>query len=216
MRIKALISPERLLTDVFRNVELDFLEMVKMINYIRAMATLVGSWPPDLSSKEAFDDEHWLRPQLEDDALLYSLNDILGEDLEDVMGGVTSSVGQIDVAPSPRQDYYLSDDPRPDNPIYKIGRMEAQLRVAQQGLLQHKQLLAMDMQLKARLEHGSTWEGALRGVGGRDQEQDAFENDNISRLDEDNDSSYFASYSGHGKCIFNIVRLPNADVNRHP
>lgn len=39
-----------------------------------------GNTTPDVSSKEKFDDDAYLKPVLEDDALLYSLGDIEDED----------------------------------------------------------------------------------------------------------------------------------------
>lgn len=185
-----------------KTLRLDFLEMVKMINFIRAEGRAVGRWPPDLSSRDAFQSEHWLMPQLEDDALLYSLHDIIGEDLEDAMSGATLGVGQNEVAQPPRRDYHLSRDPRPDNPIYRIAEMERRVRDAQRDLENHKQLLASDMQLQGRLENGLIREETTLEPRGNPQQIHASEteigpNGNTSTSNGDTDSSYFASYSGH-------------------
>lgn len=49
--------------------------MIKLVNYIRNEVRW-GNKTPDLSSKSLFDDDQYLQPILEDDALLYSLDDI--------------------------------------------------------------------------------------------------------------------------------------------
>lgn len=207
MRITQLIASKRIVTNVYQFSELDFLEMIKMINFIRAEGKAVGRWPPDLSSKDTFQSEHWLMPQLEDDALLYSLHDIIGDDLDDEMSGMTFRVDQSEVAQPQRRGYHLSTDPRPDNPIYRIAEMEGRVESAQRDLQQHRQLLASDMQLHGRLGHGLTAEETTLEVRNSPQQTDAFETEMVpngdnSKLNGDTDSSYFASYSGHGKLFF--------------
>ena len=177
-----------------------------MVNFIRAEGRAVGPWPPDLSSKDAFESEHWLMPQLEDDALLYSLHDIVGEDLDDELSGVTFAVGQIEVDQPPRRDYHLSRDPRPDNPIYRIAEMEQRVRNAQRDLENHRQLLADDMQLHAQLNGGLTWGGTTLEARNSSLQIDASgikiaPNGDTSNLEGNTDSSYFASYSGHGNRV---------------
>ncbi|KAL4962355.1 protein arginine methyltransferase RmtB [Aspergillus stella-maris] len=62
-----------------KDLDLDFLDTIKLVNYIRS-SVKDGNLTPDLSSKEKFQDEAYLKPVLEDDALLYSLDDIEDED----------------------------------------------------------------------------------------------------------------------------------------
>ena len=191
-----------------------------MINFIRGEGKAVGRWPPDLSSRDAFQSEHWLKPQLEDDALLYSLHDIIGEDLEDAMNGLTFGVGQVEVTQQPQRGYNLSSNPRPDNPVYRIAEMEQQVRNAQRDLERHRQLLASDLQLYGRLGNGLAREENTAEARNRPHEVHASEtelraNDNTSTLNGDTDTSYFASYSGHGRCFFDLVRWSNANIDRH-
>lgn len=181
-----------------------------MINFIRGEGKAVGRWPPDLSSRDAFQSEHWLKPQLEDDALLYSLHDVIGEDLEDAMNGVTFGIDQIEVTHPPQRGYNLSRNPRPDNPIYRIAEMEQRVRNAQRDLENHRQLLASDLQLYGRLGNGLTREENTAEARNRPQEVHASEtklnrNGDTSMLNGDTDSDYFASYSGHGKCCFDLA-----------
>lgn len=57
---------------------LDFLDTIKLVNYVRTEAK-AGNKTPDVSSKSKFTDDAYLKPALEDDALLYSLDDITEE-----------------------------------------------------------------------------------------------------------------------------------------
>lgn len=191
--------------------------MVKMINFIRGEGKAVGRWPPDLSSRDAFQSELWLKPQLEDDALLYSLHDIVGEDLEDAMNGVTLGVGQAEVSEPPQRGYHLSSNPRPDNPVYRIAEMEQRVRNAQRDLDNHRQILASDLQLYGRLGNGLAREEITAETRDRPQEVHASEaqpkpNCDTSILNGDTDSSYFASYSGHGRRFCDLARWSNADT----
>lgn len=57
---------------------MDFLDNIKLVNYIRSQVK-AGNLNPDVSSKANFEDESYLKPVMEDDALLYSLGDVLEE-----------------------------------------------------------------------------------------------------------------------------------------
>lgn len=57
------------------------MESMQLVNYVRAEVKS-GNQKPDVSSKSHFEDEKYLKPTLEDDALLYSLDDDLEEDDE--------------------------------------------------------------------------------------------------------------------------------------
>ena len=184
--------------------------MVKLINFIRGEGKAVGRWPPDLSSRNAFQSESWLMPQLEDDALLYSLHDIIGDDLEDEVSDVTIRVNQVEVAQPEQRDFYperrefyLSSDPQPDDQKYRIAELEQRVQKAQRDLELHKQMLANDMGLAGRLNHDLTLEEDTFTVRSSSQQSDDHRmgvapNGNTSSMNEDADSSYFASYSGHG------------------
>ena len=60
---------------------MDFIGTIKLINYIRTQVKS-GNTSPDVSSKEKFDDDAYMKPALEDDALLYSLDDIEDDEAE--------------------------------------------------------------------------------------------------------------------------------------
>jgi protein arginine N-methyltransferase 3 len=60
-------------------IDLDFLDSIKLVNYVRTQVK-AGNKRPDVSSKSQFEDDAYLKPVLEDDALLYSLDDIAEEE----------------------------------------------------------------------------------------------------------------------------------------
>lgn len=63
-------------------LDLDFLGKIRLVNYIRSQVK-AGNLKPDVSSAALFEDELYMMPVLEDDALLYSLDDISGEKQSD-------------------------------------------------------------------------------------------------------------------------------------
>lgn len=66
--------------------DLDFLDNIKLVNYIRTEVKN-GNNTPDVSSKTKFEDDVYLKPVLEDDALLYSLDDLAEDQNEDSAPG---------------------------------------------------------------------------------------------------------------------------------
>ncbi|KAL2863634.1 protein arginine methyltransferase RmtB [Aspergillus lucknowensis] len=67
------------LRGIQRELDLDYLDTIKLVNYIRSQVKS-GNLTPDVSSKDKFRDEIYLKPVLEDDALLYSLDDFDAEE----------------------------------------------------------------------------------------------------------------------------------------
>ncbi|OQD77853.1 hypothetical protein PENDEC_c002G02581 [Penicillium decumbens] len=63
------------LLKIQKDLDLDFLDTIKLINYVRSEVK-AGNKTPDVSSKAKFADDAFMKPVLEDDALLYSLDDI--------------------------------------------------------------------------------------------------------------------------------------------
>ncbi|PGH00071.1 hypothetical protein AJ80_09232 [Polytolypa hystricis UAMH7299] len=77
------------LVRVRKEFDLDFLGTIKLVNYIRTQVR-DGNSKPDVSSSALFEDEKYLKPVLEDDALLYNLDDILADGSEDAENASTS------------------------------------------------------------------------------------------------------------------------------
>ncbi|KAA8646370.1 hypothetical protein EYZ11_012019 [Aspergillus tanneri] len=78
-----------------KKLGLDFLGTIKLVNYIRSQVK-VGNLNPDVSSKSNFDDEIYLKPVLEDDALLYSLDDI-DDETSEAAGGTEAEQRVIEL-----------------------------------------------------------------------------------------------------------------------
>ncbi|KAJ5594775.1 uncharacterized protein N7459_000983 [Penicillium hispanicum] len=70
------------LLKIQKELDLDFLDTIKLVNYIRSEVK-AGNKTPDVSSKSRFDDDVYMKPVMEDDALLYSLDDITEDQDED-------------------------------------------------------------------------------------------------------------------------------------
>lgn len=71
---------------------LDFFGLIKLINYVRSEVKN-GNAAPDTTSKSLFDDDKYLKPVLEDDALLFSLDDVFDD--ETSSSGPTNEVEQL-------------------------------------------------------------------------------------------------------------------------
>ena len=54
----------------------DFYESIKLVNYIRAEAAK-GNSKPSVASKDVFDSDDYLKPVLQDDAVLFCLDDVV-------------------------------------------------------------------------------------------------------------------------------------------
>ncbi|KAK2747647.1 hypothetical protein FQN55_004816 [Onygenales sp. PD_40] len=67
---------------VQKELDLDFLGTLRLVNYIRSEVK-AGNTKPDVSSASLFEDEKYMKPVLEDDALLYSLDDLSEDSLAD-------------------------------------------------------------------------------------------------------------------------------------
>lgn len=64
-----------------RELKLNFHDAIKLVNFIRCQVEEKKSLPKPLSSQD-FADDKYLKPVLENDALLFSLDEILGDENE--------------------------------------------------------------------------------------------------------------------------------------
>ncbi|CAZ84197.1 unnamed protein product [Tuber melanosporum] len=79
---------------VRRELGLDFYGCIKLINYIRS--EIAQSRVPDFATTAAFlQDEKYLRPVLEDDALLFGLDGEEGENMKEEDGGLTEDQKRV-------------------------------------------------------------------------------------------------------------------------
>lgn len=108
-------------------IELDFLETIKLVNYIRQEARHGRGLSIDVSAKTAFQDDHFLLPVLADDPLLYSLEDVIDSDL---------NFDQQSTAPDiSHQETNLSHtDASMSNLHLRVLRAQEELRAAESAL----------------------------------------------------------------------------------
>lgn len=67
---------------LFLDADLDFYQTIKLVNYIRsevANGNASTTKLPNVSDKSLWADDKYLQPALEDDALLFSLDELLEE-----------------------------------------------------------------------------------------------------------------------------------------
>lgn len=180
-------------------IGLDFLGAVKLVNYIRSEVK-VGVEKPDVSAKSRFEDEQYLLPVLEDDALLWNLHDIIGQDLDDVdedTGGVSVK------APSG-----TTADRNNEN---RVAELEKKLQLAELELEASRSEIKF-LQLKFE-ESESMHEKSLDRDDWRERDMNTASSGtgparNAPMLGN-TDSSYFASYSGHGELFQDIQLIPS-------
>lgn len=153
--------------------DLDFLGTIKLVNYIRSEVKS-GNRKPDLSTKQLFENERFLRPTLEDDALLYSL-----EDLKD---NQASSQDR-----NSSRDPPVQADKTPDL-LARVTELEAELRLHQQQFVDYKK--AVDEVLEGRWNSSEApkhLESATSTTNG------------TMAARQDDDAHYFQSYSNIGR-----------------
>ncbi|KZF25228.1 putative ribosomal protein arginine N-methytransferase rmt3 [Xylona heveae TC161] len=85
------------LVKVRKDLDLDFYGTIKLVNYIRSQ-TKAGNVNPDVSSKKVFEDDRYMTPILEDDAVLFELDDILDEPTSEQSAGAQASGLEPDVS----------------------------------------------------------------------------------------------------------------------
>lgn len=73
---------------------LDFIGQIKLVNYIRSEVKS-GNLKPDTSTPDNFNNDKYLQPVLEDDALLYSLDDVFDEPTANTSNGTQSEIDQL-------------------------------------------------------------------------------------------------------------------------
>ena len=178
-------------------IGLDFLDVVKLVNYIRSEVK-VGVEKPDVSAKSRFQDEQYLLPVLEDDALLWNLHDIVGQDLdEEDIGGV--SVKAPGGTATDRNDQN------------RVAELEKKLQLAELELEARRSEIKF---LQLKFEESESMHGKSvdrNGAGERDMNGVSSGTGparNAPMLGN-TDSSYFASYSGHGELPQDVKLIHN-------
>ena len=162
--------------------DLDFMGMVKLVNYVRSEVA-AGNALPDVSASAAFRDDHYLKPVLDDDALLYSLNDIIEE-------GYDSEHDNPSGAATGTNPERIHDrEARMQDLESKLQRTQLELEARKEELKAIKRYLGTSFDEEP--ERGATDQG-------NSIERPGNESNSKGAMLGNTDSSYFASYSGHG------------------
>lgn len=140
---------------------------------------LQGDKPTDLTSKSAFDDEQYLRPILKDDALLYSLDSVMGSFVQE--GPLTNG---------------MDKDLLPDGNVAakRVVELQEELQLLQQQFAEYRQ--AVDKTLEDRW---NSKEGISEDSNGPEKLSSK------SAAPRDDDSHYFSSYSSNGQSFQRYV-----------
>lgn len=129
---------------------LDFYETIKFVNYIRSEVKN-GNLKPDVDSKDRFQDEKYLQPALEDDALLFCLDDL--DALPEV--GATEK--------------NTSEAKEGDNSLSRISDLEEQLQKLQNQFAEYRETVART--LDQRWEDSAPANGAPGSSNSTKQEK---------------------------------------------
>ena len=165
---------------VLNFLDLDFLDLVRLVNYFRSEVRN-GNSTIDVSSKSNFEDARFLLPALEDDALLFSLDEIIEEpespELDDFQ---------------PDVELKRSND---NSTLHSVPELQNELQRLQQQFAAYR--LAVDETLEKR------WNSEEQHSGSSNADSDKEKAANVLAYDE---SQYFTSYSYNGKPFLRSLR----------
>ena len=166
---------------------LDFLGMIKLVNYIR-LEVKAGNGVPRLATNAEFEDDRYLKPAIEDDALLYNLHDL---------ADIIFEVDQIDQPNGPNQ----VEDQDGEGEDSRFADLEKKLHHAQQEIEARKvELEAIRRRFGDPVSNGP--EERVISYDPMGRKIDTGSANGVVPLGN-TDSSYFDSYSGHGKYHWN-------------
>ena len=145
--------------------------MIKMINYIRSEVQR-GNQAPDLSSSDAFQEERFLKPVLEQDPLLYSLDD---------------TVGPFEL-PAPAAVNGISGDlPSEDTARLRIAELQEELRCLQKQFFAYRETVDQTLENRWNSEESD-----------RAESRNPLVQSVIKPVPRDDDTHYFSSYASNG------------------
>lgn len=148
--------------------------MIKLVNFIRSEVKW-GNLTPDVSSKSVLDNDRYLQPVLDDDALLYSLDEVI----RDVGDGVLPTANTNDKG--------LVSSEGGAGAVNRVIELEKEMQRLQVEFSEYRETVTKT------LEH--RWNSADDGdksTNGVEKSSDEKE------LPQDDDSHYFSSYSANG------------------
>ena len=161
-------------------VDLDFLDLVKLVNYFRSELRS-GNRSIDVSSKSIFEDARFLLPALEDDALLFNLDEIT-----EVPENQELNDSQHDVEVQKSNDRGTS---------HSVAELQDELQRLQQQFAAYRK--AVDETLEKR------WNSE-----GQDSEplNAHSENEKAANMLAYDESQYFTSYSYNGRPVLKSLK----------
>ena len=166
---------------------------MRLVNYIRSEVK-VGNTVPNLSNESAFQDEKYLLPVLEDDPLLYSLHDAIGEGFDDNDDNVPLVAGKT-LANSTQDTNQVIDLER------KLQRAQLELEACR------REVKVLRSQAKVHDDHVLPMKTVPEVTDRLDIDAMSLgkEQSKTREISDAVDSSYFASYSGHGMLARYVV-----------
>lgn len=160
-------------------IGLDFYGAVKMVNYVRSEVR-DGNLKPQVSSRAVFEDDKYLKPVLEGDALLIGLDDVLGETEDE--NARTNGLGDGAVT-----------DGIVDGTLSRIAELEGELQKLQSQFLEYRETVKKTLDDRWN-DRGDALPTTANGVG-LSAAADGAPGPLAKR---DDDSHYFTSYSYNG------------------
>lgn len=148
--------------------------MIKLVNFIRSEIQS-GNLTPDLSSKSAVEDDRYLQPVLEDDALLYSLEEVIGVIEDEVLPAANVNGKE------------LPSGERGAGAVNRVIELEREIQRIQHEFSEYRETVNKTLEDRWNSTHD-----ADKSTNG------AEESGNEKQLRQDDDSHYFSSYSTNG------------------
>ena len=161
------------------SIGLDFYGAVKLVNYLRS-EFLGGKTKPQVLSKAVFEDDKYLKPVLEDDALLIGLDDVIGE----TSGDRPTTNGHEDGAVT---------NGKVDGTLSRIAELEGELQRLQSQFLEYRETVKRTLDDRWS-EKEDTQLSHSNGVDSSAPVEEA----SGTSTKRDDDSHYFTSYSYNG------------------
>ena len=159
---------------------LDFYETIKLVNYIRSEVA-AGNSQPQILSKEDFQDDKYLKPVIEDDALLVGLDDVIGEEESDRAGLQNGSH---------KDNAHGSNT----NPLARVAQLEEELKRLQSQFQDYRETVSRTLDDRWNDRDNQPASGPS-GAGPSTTAANATPGAASAR---DDDSHYFTSYSYNG------------------
>ncbi|KAI9871839.1 MAG: hypothetical protein M1830_002393, partial [Pleopsidium flavum] len=160
-----------------KELGLDFYGTIRLVNYIRSEVN-AGNTKLHISSKAVFEDDKYLKPVLEDDALLFGLDDVIGGP----SNGATAVNGHGNGNATDGSDI---------GPLSRVVELEEELQRLQSQFLEYRETVRetlddrwndKDSLLSSHPNHVASSAPIINGASG-------------APAPRDDDSHYFTSYS---------------------